>query len=204
MPRLKRTGWHRLRKPAVGLLVVAAHGAVLVAVAVHVTIRQLPDMPRHRKAMQWIEIMAERTPITPVAPSPTVAGNNASAVPDTRRPRATTAAPLQIPAAAVAGAHAIEVNTAVDIATNAPAPLKLDPETMRKAVQQVKSSDKAIDLMPPNKASGEQPRSAAALSKGIAAAQHGDCLHGEFAGSGMELLSIPFLAAAYLRGHCAR
>lgn len=198
MPSLKCTGWHRLRKPAVGLLVVAAHGAVLMAVAVHITIRPQQDTPRHREAMQLIEITAVRTPITPAAPSPT----KSSAGPGTRPPH--TAAPRQIPATATASDHAIEVNTAVDTASNVPAPLKLDPETIRQAVQQVKSFDKAIDLMPPNKASEEQSHSAAALSKGIAAAQHGDCMHGEFVGSGMALLSVPFLAAAYLRGNCAR
>ncbi|MNV75579.1 hypothetical protein D3C71_1688800 [compost metagenome] len=103
-----------------------------------------------------------------------------------------------------ASEHTVEVSTAVDSATNVPPLLKLDPETMRKAIQQVKPSDKAIDLIPPDSQPGAPSRSDAAFSKGIAAAQQGDCMHGEFAGSGMELLSIPFLAAAYLRGRCAK
>ena len=44
----------------------------------------------------------------------------------------------------------------------------------------------------------------AQLAAAVKAAGRGDCLKGEFAGSGMGLLSAPFLAAAAARGKCAQ
>ncbi len=41
------------------------------------------------------------------------------------------------------------------------------------------------------------------LGESIAAGARGDCLKGEFAGGGMGLLSLPFLAIAKLRDQCS-
>ena len=47
-------------------------------------------------------------------------------------------------------------------------------------------------------------RGAERLADAASAAGKGDCLQGDYAGGGMGLLSLPFLAAAAARGQCAR
>jgi hypothetical protein len=54
-------------------------------------------------------------------------------------------------------------------------------------------------------ATGIEPVSAAEkLSQGAAAAGLGDCMKGDYAGGGMGLLSLPFLALAAASGRCAK
>lgn len=83
-------------------------------------------------------------------------------------------------------------------------PLQLDRETVRKAIQ--KNQQEMAWGRFPSKEGGSPARlgSDAALSAGISAAARGDCARGEFFGGGLGLLSIPFLAAEALRGHCAK
>ena len=47
-----------------------------------------------------------------------------------------------------------------------------------------------------------RPDPAQALPGAIESSSKGDCLKGDYAGGGMGLLSLPFLAAAALRGDC--
>jgi len=48
------------------------------------------------------------------------------------------------------------------------------------------------------------PTLAGRLANEVQQAGRGDCAKGEYAGAGMVLLSLPFLAAAALKGECAK
>ena len=70
---------------------------------------------------------------------------------------------------------------------------------IRESVRQPGLAARARD------AQGDPPLSSSAkLGNQIEQAAHGDCGKGEYVGAGMGLLSLPFWAAAELRGKCAR
>lgn len=94
--------------------------------------------------------------------------------------------------------------TVMDEGAKRPHPLRLDDETIRKAIAHGGSSTHPIGL--PALIQREPVRSGidAALQTSIAASAHGDCERGQYAGSGMGLLSAPFLAVAALQGRCAK
>lgn len=48
------------------------------------------------------------------------------------------------------------------------------------------------------------PTASERLSDEVQRAAAGDCAKGQYAGAGMGLISLPFLAAAALRGECAK
>ena len=79
----------------------------------------------------------------------------------------------------------------------------LDNAATRQAIREVAKStsvsEQHADRM------GQPMRSASArLAEAAASSAKGDCLKGEFAGSGMGLLSLPFVAFAAAAGRCAR
>ncbi|MCT9812035.1 hypothetical protein N0K08_15420 [Acidovorax sp. Be4] len=109
-------------------------------------------------------------------------------------PQAKTSAPILV--------NPQEQEMQVDAA--APPPLRLDSETIRKAMQQDGREGSAMGFANRNAQGPVRPGSDAAFAAAISAAGHRPCERGEFVGSGRGLLSAPFLAAAWLRGECAR
>lgn len=83
-------------------------------------------------------------------------------------------------------------------------PSLLDSEATRRAVRMATrepllSERAAMASDDPGRLNAQQR-----LSQQMAQAADGDCLKGEFAGSGMGLLSLPFWLAAEARGKCRR
>jgi hypothetical protein len=117
-------------------------------------------------------------------------------------------APLRLPPADAAptdGAITLSLPAAEPPARPASAPLPrlLDTEATRQAIRDAarqpllsERAARAMDLEPTTDAQR--------LSAAAAAAAQGDCVKGEFAGGGMGVLSLPFLALAVARGACAK
>lgn len=84
------------------------------------------------------------------------------------------------------------------------APLLLDTEATRRAIRE---SARGVSLGERlDTARGEPGRfgSPQRLGNAVEASGKGDCAKGEYAGGGMGLLSVPFLAAAVSTGDCAK
>lgn len=84
------------------------------------------------------------------------------------------------------------------------APDLLDTDASRRAIR---ISARTSSLSTLAAAASEEQRPASAqerLGSAVKSAGKGDCLKGEYAGGGMGILSLPFLAAAAARGACAQ
>ena len=118
------------------------------------------------------------------------------------RQRAAAAVPRITPPAPAPTVQPAEIAIAIRPDDAASEPL-LDPaatqRAIRESVRQPGLAARARD------AQGDPPLSSSAkLGNQIEQAAHGDCGKGEYVGAGMGLLSLPFWAAAELRGKCAR
>lgn len=96
----------------------------------------------------------------------------------------------------------IETATAIrpdDAASEPPLDHAATQRAIRESARQSGLAARARDEQ------GADPLSASAkLGSNIEQAAHGDCAKGDYVGGGMGLLSLPFWAAAELRGKCAR
>jgi hypothetical protein len=97
------------------------------------------------------------------------------------------------------------VSTA-DPTASAPAtlPSLLETDATRRAIR---SSARTPGLGDRAAAVSDEPRRVGAperLANSVKAAGKGDCVKGEYAGAGMGILSLPFLAVAAARGACAQ
>lgn len=84
------------------------------------------------------------------------------------------------------------------------APSLLDTEATRRAIRASARTPSLGDQLAQAREEPERPGAQARLANGVKAAGQGDCLKGEFAGAGMGLLSLPFLAIATAQGDCAK
>ncbi|MBE2244701.1 MAG: hypothetical protein IAE86_18240 [Burkholderiaceae bacterium] len=82
----------------------------------------------------------------------------------------------------------------------APQPSILDSAATRQAIIDAARAPSLAALPGTTQPVGQTQR----LGSAIAAGARGDCDKGEYAGGGMGLLSLPFWAAAKLRGDCSR
>lgn len=189
---MSRTDWRTLA------LVLALH--LLVAGALHTLMRR-PVAPTVREpALQWIDLPRLPAPTPP--PRASADSRQAARAPAPVRP-ATPAAPQESVLRIVeAPATPLPVEPPAS-AASAPRTRLLDTAASRQALRQLGGqpllSERAARAM-----DTDIQRTDAALAEGVKAAQHGDCLKGEFAGAGMGLLSLPALAVAAARGQCAR
>ena len=84
------------------------------------------------------------------------------------------------------------------------APSLLDTEATRRAIRASARTASLGGQLAQAREEPERPAAQARLANGVTAAGQGDCLKGEFAGAGMGLLSLPFLAIATAQGDCAK
>ena len=84
------------------------------------------------------------------------------------------------------------------------APSLLDTEATRRAIRASARTPSLADRLAQAREEPERPGAQARLANGVKAAGQGDCTKGEFAGAGMGLLSLPFLAIAAAQGDCAK
>ncbi len=94
--------------------------------------------------------------------------------------------------------------SAATAAASAPAGRLLDTEASRRAIREAarqrSTRELAAEASGASAPIGVQERMAQEIARGA----HGDCLKGEFAGSGMGLFSLPFWLLAELRDKCRR
>lgn len=82
--------------------------------------------------------------------------------------------------------------------------LRLDTPALRRAIREIAgTSSPAQRAARPERQPDAPDDAASPLASGMSAAAHGDCLKGDFKGSGMGLLSLPMLALAAAQGRCA-
>jgi len=86
----------------------------------------------------------------------------------------------------------------------APLPSLLDTEATRRAIRASARTESLGDQLAGAREEPERAGAQARLANGVKSAGKGDCLKGEYAGGGMGLLSLPFLAIAQARGDCAK
>jgi type IV secretory pathway VirB10-like protein len=129
-----------------------------------------------------------------------------------RRPRAAPVAePEPAPAQAAAAPDSSTApspepaaSAAATAAASAPGGSLLDTEASRRAIREAGRQRSTSEMA--GEASGAQAPLGAQERMGqeIARGARGDCLKGEYAGSGMGLLSLPFWLLAELREKCRR
>lgn len=129
------------------------------------------------------------------------------AAPPTARGAVTVQAAVDEPAPAPSNeAEAIDrAAAAAPSASQAVATPWLDPGALRRAAREAalgvgSAAQLAVEAGAPMRARTAAQR----LPEAIESSRKGDCAKGEFAGRGMGLLSLPFLAAAALGDECAR
>ncbi|CAN5899766.1 hypothetical protein BH11PSE8_BH11PSE8_37730 [soil metagenome] len=139
-------------------------------------------VPEANRARPTVALDRARTP-----PRAATASIGASSSNEITPPQVETAMRAEPPASAPDAAHPL-----------------LDTEATRRAIR---ASARAPSLHDQLAIAREEPAPVNAqqrLANGVKSAGKGDCMKGEFAGGGMGLLSIPFLAAAVATGACAK
>lgn len=157
-----------------------------------------------------VRLIAPTPPRPPLAPPAVAARPRARSAAIRRVPPAMTPTPAPAPAPAptlppVAAAAAVDDDAAAppgDAASAAPLPSLLDGDATRRAIRAA-ARDPGLAARAERFDAPAATRDAR-LGAEIARGARGDCLKGEYAGAGMGLLSLPFLAAAALRDRCRR
>lgn len=205
------TPWHGQRRPGLLALVLLAHGLALLGWQRTMVPARLPVAPAvSPSSLVWLRLLppvtaiANKTPAAPTAPSKPVSptlpdrgqrvahrhetqGIAVTTEPAPKQPERPRAVAAELPASA------------------ASAPLRrlLDTDATRRAISAAAQAPLLSERA--DAATGASPRSGAQrLSDAEAAALKGDCAKGGYAGGGMGLLSLPFLAYAAATGACAR
>jgi len=193
-------------------IVLALHGLLIALLG-----RSTPDHRTHSAAPARVTlrlIAPPRAPVTAAAPSTparaTRSRPTAMAAPIPRLPTrsippdtAPTLTDPDQPAPTITRAAAADRPDAAASDAARP-PSLLDSEATRRAIR---ASARTPSLGEQLARSREEPHRAGPnerLATDIREAGKGDCLKGEYAGAGMGLLSLPFLALATASGHCAK
>jgi len=190
-----------------GLLVLAAVVALHLALLVLLqgALRSPPARPLTEPAPMVLVRMLPPAPAQRVTPPEPV--TEPTRRPARRAPQPAATAPVQaaLPASAadVAAVPSVAASAAT-AAASAPAGDLLDTDATRRAIREAARQHStgemgalATDAKAPL---GAQER----MGQEIARGARGDCLKGEFAGSGMGLLSLPFWLIAEMRDKCRR
>jgi hypothetical protein len=182
---------------AVGLLHVVLLGLLQRALSV------APARPAVAQAPLVLVWLKPELPTLPPAPAPVPAAAPQRQAP----PRAPRIAPPVTPPAGVEPVRpeaATEAASGPTATPGAPAGHLLDSEATRRAIREAARQSSTSELAA--RATGE-PASMSPQDKmgqEIARGARGDCLKGEYAGSGMGLFSLPFWLMAELREKCRR
>ena len=145
-------------------------------------------------------------PRTTVPPVATRAPASARAAVAPNRARTPPRAPIvsSAPAAITEPLHEAALHAEPPASAREATGQLLDTEASRRAIR---ASARAPSLGAQLANAREEPDPVGAhqrLANGVRSAGKGDCMKGEFAGAGMGLLSLPFLAVAAASGSCAK
>lgn len=189
----------RLSPPAL-IAALVLHGLAFVAWQSGLRVRDATSphaalLPRIELRIVPVEPAAEATQSAPTA---NVARSEAHRSRRLRGAITPSAVSPSMPVAATAG-------TGTEAATSPPSSPGLEAIDTRRAVR-----DSAVDRSAPARMAVEAgealrgPGVADSFAASLHRSARGDCAKGDYAGGGMGLLSLPFLAAAAARGDCAR
>ncbi len=109
---------------------------------------------------------------------------------------------VKVPQAAVASGVASAERLALPASAAGDDPL-LDTEATRRAIR-LSVRQGGLAARADDQVAVRSPTALQRLPGEVQRARKGDCVKGEYAGAGMGLLSVPFLAAAAATGNCAR
>lgn len=185
-------------------LVLGAHLAVLMAWQMARTTRTTPMDAPARVGVRLIPLPA--VPVS-VAPAPSPIARARAAAPGAP-PRRSTPPPLaeQPPAPPPHTAIAVTASERAEPAASAPeaTPSLLDTEATRRAIRAAARTPSLGERLARSRAEPARLGAGERLAHGVREAGKGDCLKGEYAGAGMGLLSLPFLALAAATDACAK
>ena len=196
----------RRRIAIAAALVVACHLA-LIAVLNASAWRRAPPAQAASAQRVTLRLIAA----VPNVPSPpaALAPSREPASPARRAPRDTAVRISSIPIITTAPSGEPATSTALAApmppasAPDAPTSL-MDTDATRRAIRQIARAPSLGDQLAQSR---EEPRRLSAhdrLAIGVREGGKGDCLKGEYAGAGMGILSLPFLAVAAAAGNCAK
>ena len=198
-PRRARRRWL-----LVTLAVVALH-LLLVATWQH-ALRSPPPKPSvmHPPLLVWLR----RAPPPIPQPAATEPPPVRTETPRQRTRAAPVAEPEAPPVQAVAAPATASAPVAEPVAptaaASAPPGRLLDSDASRRAIREA-ARQRSTGEMAAEASGADAPLSAQErMGQEIARGARGDCLKGEYAGSGMGLLSLPFWLMAELREKCRR
>jgi hypothetical protein len=192
------------RRIAVALLaVLSLHAALIVALSRSWT------MPRIAKPATRVtlRVIPPAVPERIEAVRPTTA---TPAAPRTAPPRRTTTTRIsetrETPASNPTSATTSAAITPPEPAASTPdaLPSLMDSDATRRAIRASARTPSLRDQLAQSRDEPAQQSAADRLAHGVKEAGRGDCAKGEFAGAGMGLLSLPFLAAAAIGGNCSK
>jgi hypothetical protein len=191
---------------AVALAVAAAH-LLLLSLLQRMLVVSPPAADRLQAPLQlvWVRPLPSPPEPLPAAAPPRTAEANAlprRAAAAPAAPRVETASAPSAPPAAIAASAASAPVTAAASAPDGGS--LLDSDASRRAIRDA-ARQRSMGEMGAQVSGEPAPANAQdRLGQEIARGARGDCLKGEFAGSGMGLLSLPFWVIAELRDKCRR
>jgi hypothetical protein len=199
------SGWSRARRRGrwLPVLLVVAGLHLLLLLLAQRALRSPPPRPVPTQAalvLVWVQPPAPPPPAPPAREPP-------AAKPARRPPQPSVSAePAAVQAAAPASAAdvASAAPPATQAAASAPTGGLLDTEASRRAIREAARQHSTGEMGA--QATGEKApvSDQDRMGQEIARGARGDCLKGEYAGSGMGLLSLPFWLIAELREKCRR
>ena len=191
---------------AVALAVLAAHLALL-AWWLHAD--RMPRLEPGATARVAVRLIALPLLVPPVVPPPREATRPTHTRPDARdavarrravaappRPTQDLPAPATVPQAITLAPPPAPASQAVA----EPAPSLMDGEATRRAIRAAAHAPGLAAQAGRQGPAAQTPDER--LGAEVQRSARGDCLKGEYAGGGMGLFSLPFLAAAALRDRC--
>jgi len=204
------SGWSGTRRRRRGrwlpVLLVVAGAHLLILPLAQRALRSPPARPVPAQAPLVLVWVQPATP-APAAPPPQ---EPPAPKPTRRKPQPSIGAmPAAVEAAAPSSAASVasvanSAASAAEAAAPAPAGGLLDSEASRRAIREAarqrSTGEMGAQATGEKAPVSEQER----MGQEIARGARGDCLKGEFAGSGMGLLSLPFWLMAELREKCRR
>jgi hypothetical protein len=206
------TGGPSSPRSALALLaVLLLHAALYVVLHESVSRRAHLDAKPGTVARLTVRLISSPVPVPPRPPAATDTRRSAAPVKTparaSSRPGAMAGRP-SLPSHAEIDAAALKADAAVAAMPAAsgprPAPSIMESEGTRRAIR---ASARAPSLRDELAQAREEPARVGPqerLAEGVKSAGKGDCLKGDFAGAGMGLLSVPFLALAAAKGDCAK
>jgi hypothetical protein len=199
------SGWsgaRRRRRWLPVLLVVAGLHLVLLLLAQR-AMRSPPARPVPAQA-PLVLVWVQPPPPAPAAPPPQPPPAPKAARRSTQPSISAEPAAVQATAPASAAIAASTAPPATQATASAPAGGLLDTEASRRAIREAARQRSTAEMGA--QATGERApvSDQDRMGQEIARGARGDCLKGEYAGSGMGLLSLPFWLIAELREKCRR